>query len=90
MDSSQLSRKQLDALTLRIAPALQYLQRLDARMQQCHFPASDPTVISTREAIEKLQRLLEVIHILAISAEQQPGYFVGYQWRRGKDERRNQ
>jgi hypothetical protein len=59
-------------------------------MQQCHFPASDPVSTSTREAIERLQRLLEVIHVLAISAEQLPGYFVGYQWRRGKDERRNE
>jgi hypothetical protein len=90
MDSTQLSRQQLDALTLRLAPALQYLQRLDARMQQCHFPASDPLAMSVSETIGRLQQVLGVLHNLAITAEKQPGYFVGYQWRRGKDERRNQ
>jgi hypothetical protein len=68
---------------------LAYLQRMEARMQQRHFPASDPMLVSTREAIERMQRLMEVIHTLAVT-EQQPGYFVGYQWRRGKEERRNQ
>jgi len=37
-----------------------------------------------------LQVHTTLIHVLAISAEQQQGYSVGYQWRRGKDERRNQ
>jgi hypothetical protein len=68
---------------------LAYLHRLDARLQQCHFPASDPIAVSTRETIAKLQQLMEGIHVLAITAEKHPGYFVGYQWRREKDERRN-
>jgi hypothetical protein len=55
MDSSQVSRKQLDALTLHRAPMLNHLHRLDARLQQCHFPSSDPISIGTRETIEKLQ-----------------------------------
>ena len=42
-----------------------------------------------RETIEKLQQLMEAIHVLAVTAER-PGYFVGYKWRRGKDESRNQ
>ena len=88
MDSSQLTRKQLDALTLKLAPMLVYLQRLQARLEQCHFPASDPLVVSTRETIGKLQELLTAIHLLAVTA-QEPGYFVGYQWRREKDDRRN-
>jgi hypothetical protein len=89
MDSSQLSRKQLDKLSWKLAPMLVYLQRLDARMQQCHFPASDPLVTGTRETIARLQQFLEAIHVLAVTAEQQPGFFVGYKWQRGKDERRN-
>ena len=90
MDSSQLSRKQLDTLTYRLAPMLNYLHKLDARLQQCHFPASDPIAVSTRQTIEKLQDLMEAIHVLAVTSETQPGYFVGYKWHRGKDERRNQ
>jgi hypothetical protein len=69
MDASQLSRKQLDALTLKLGPMLQYLQRLDARMQQCHFPASDPLAMSVKETIERLQQVLGVVHNLAITAE---------------------
>jgi hypothetical protein len=90
MDSFQLSRKQLDALSFKLAPMLTYLQRLDARLQQFHFPSSDPIAVSTRDTIAKLQQLLEAIHVLAMTAEKHPGYFVGYQWRREKDERRNQ
>jgi hypothetical protein len=90
MDSTQLSRQQLDALSFKLFPMLTYLQRLDAKLQQCHFPASDPIAVSTRETIAKLQQLMEAIHVLAVTAEKNPGYFVGYQWRREKDERRNQ
>ena len=89
MDSTQLSRQQLDALTLKLAPMLDYLNKLDCRLQQCHFPTNDPLATSTREAIEKMRRLLEAVHVLAVTARE-PGYFVGYQWKRGKDERRNQ
>jgi hypothetical protein len=90
MDSSQLSRKQLDALSFKLAPMLNYLHLLEARLQQCHFPSSDPIAIGTRETIEKLQQLMEAIHVLAVTAETQPGYFVGYKWRRGRDESRSQ
>jgi hypothetical protein len=89
MDSGRLTRKQLDALTLKLAPMLNYLHKLDARLQQCHFPASDPIAVSTRETIAKLQQLMEVIHLLAVTGPGERGYFVGYEWRRDKDERRN-
>jgi hypothetical protein len=88
MDSSQLSRKQLDALSFKLAPMLAYLQRLEARMQQRHFPASDPLLTSTQQAIERMQRVMEVVHTLAVTMNE-PGYFIGYEYRRGKDERRN-
>ena len=84
------TRKQLEALAQRLAPMLVYLNKLDGRLQQCHFPASDPLVTTTRESCEKLRQLLAAIHVLAATSQDDSGYFVGYEWRRRKDERRNQ
>jgi hypothetical protein len=89
MDATGLTRKQLDALSFKLAPMLAYLQRLEARMQQRHFPASDPLLTSTREAIERMQRVMEVVHTLAVTMNE-PGYFVGYEYRRDQRERRNE
>src|SRR5690349_18983003 len=82
MYSSQLSRKQLDALPLRLAPMLDCLHAMQARMKQQQFPADDPLATSTAATIAKLQQLMDAIHVLAVTAEE-PGYFVGYEWRRG-------
>lgn len=67
MDAAELSRQQLDALTMRLGPMLGYLQVMQARMQQRKLPADDPLAQSTAEAISKLQSLLTVFHALALA-----------------------
>lgn len=77
MDAAELTRQQLDALTMRLGPMLGYLQGMQARMQQRKFPADDPLAKSTAEAIEKVQSLLTVIHALSLKRAAPGNFNIG-------------
>ncbi|WP_425613645.1 hypothetical protein NA78x_003480 [Anatilimnocola sp. NA78] len=77
MDASKLTRKQLDQLTDKLAPAMRYLLGMHHRLKERNFPADDPLVIAADEAMQRMQALLLVIHNLAL-AKSSGGFYVGY------------
>jgi hypothetical protein len=61
MRTSDLTKEQLDAIESTIGPTLDYLNRLQKRMQNRFFPDDDLLCASAREAQRALQQMLAEI-----------------------------
>jgi len=67
MNSSHLTREQIDAIEKKIADSLLYLTNLQQRMDTQGFPADDPIYRETRNAQTAMQRLRMSLHYLGSS-----------------------
>ena len=65
MNSASLERWQVERLYRRVQQELHFLDRLEGRMHQKHFPANDPVyerVKAAREAVNELS--IQLHHLL--------------------------
>ena len=58
MTSDDLTRQQLEAIQMKVAPALKYLDKLLSRMQQRSFPNDDPLWLAVFNARRELLTLV--------------------------------
>jgi len=66
MNSSELSQRQAAALYEALFPHLNYLRRLQNRIEALRFPADDPLRLAVDHAYESTWRLQQEAHRLAV------------------------
>jgi hypothetical protein len=68
MNSASLERWQVERLHQRVKQELHYLDRLEGRMHQKHFPANDPVYDRVKKAREAINELSIQLHHLLTKA----------------------
>lgn len=69
MDSSDLTRAQLDAIKARLMRDKRYLRKLAERMHEQGWPADDELYRLTREAFDAVDRLSMAAHYLSCKGQ---------------------
>jgi hypothetical protein len=64
MNSKSLERWQIERLSKRVQQELVFLNKLEGRMQQKHFPSNDPLYESARNALVAVNNLSIELHRL--------------------------
>lgn len=65
VDSTSLTRDQIEKLKEAIARQLRYLGKLRTRMERLAFPPNDPLYAQVSEAFDKVHRLSVSLHYLS-------------------------
>jgi hypothetical protein len=88
MDASELTQQQIDALTWRLRPMIQFLQRLKSRMDARGFAADDPLRVAVEGTLARLEELSATLRGLAIARVQYDDYFADFSPRKHRQKRK--